>query len=104
LNFAAAGAIIAPISASADTGVKDSCRGASTRDPPVQVETSPALEAGILQVGLVSGHTRTIDRGTVCSLLIGCLKDVSPIAFMVLLLFIFVWLLTFDCSCARLFL
>jgi hypothetical protein len=81
LNFATACAIIASISASAGTGVKDSGRGASTRDPPVQVETAPALEADVLEAGLVSGRTRAVNRGTVCGLLIGCLKDVSPIAF-----------------------
>jgi hypothetical protein len=81
LNFATAGVIIASISASAGTGVKDSGRGASMRDPLVQVETAPALEADVLEVGLVSGRTGTVNRGTMCGLLTGCLKDVRPIAF-----------------------
>jgi hypothetical protein len=103
LNFVVAGAIIALITASADTGVKDLGRGgvyiaghvigsgsASARDPLVQVETAPALEARILEVGLVSGRTGTADCDTVCGMLTWCLEDVSSIAFVVSLLFIFV--------------
>jgi hypothetical protein len=75
LIFVVAGAIIVPITASTDTGAKDSGRGgvdvtgqvtgvgsAFVRDPPVQVETSHTREASVLKVCLVLGHTRSVDR------------------------------------------
>jgi hypothetical protein len=62
---------------------------ASTRDPPVQVETTYTREAGILEVALVLGRTGTVDCDTVCGMWTGCLEDVSSIVFMVPLLVIF---------------
>jgi hypothetical protein len=99
LTIALAGTIVKLVVASAEVGTKDSGRGGvdvdeevtsvgsiSTRDPPVEVETTYTREASVLDVALVLGCTRVVDRETVCGLLTECLHDVSSIAFVVHLL------------------
>jgi hypothetical protein len=99
LTFALAGTLIELVVVAAETGTKDSGRGgvdvsewvtgvgsASTRDPLVQVETASTREANVLEVALMSGCTEVIGHDTICSLLSGCLQDVSSIVFVVFLL------------------
>jgi hypothetical protein len=82
LTIALAGTIVKLVVASAEVGTKDSGRGGvdvdeevtsvgsiSTRDPPVEVETTYTREASVLDVALVLGCTRVVDCETVCSLL-----------------------------------
>jgi hypothetical protein len=90
LTFTVARAIIETVPVLVETDAKDSgrwdvdvagqvtsVRSASTRDPPVQVETTHIREASVLEIDVMWGHTRTVDRETIFSLLIGYLDDVS---------------------------
>jgi hypothetical protein len=74
--------VVAP----ADAGTKDSGRGgvcvveqvtgvesASAGGPLDQIETAHTHEASVLDIVLVSGHTRTVDCDVVCILLTECL-------------------------------
>jgi hypothetical protein len=86
LTLVLTGAIVRPMAALADTGVKDSGHGdvrvdeqvtgvgsASARDPPDQAETTDTHEASMCDIALVSGRTWAIHHDGVCGLLTECL-------------------------------
>jgi hypothetical protein len=102
LTFVLAGAIVRPMAAPVDTGVKDSGHGGvhvdeqvtgvgstSARDPPDQAETTDTRDASVCDIALMSGRTRAIHHDGVYSLLTECLQDVSSIVFTLHLVFIY---------------
>jgi hypothetical protein len=45
----------------------------SLQEPPANIEVTPIGEASMLDIALVSGRARTVNRDTVCGLLTKCL-------------------------------
>jgi hypothetical protein len=99
LTFVYAAAVVKPVLASANAGVKDSGHGGArvdeqvtggrstfTRNPPVEVDTGPTHVITVCDIALVSCRTGATDRDAVCGLLTECLKDVSFVTFMLHLL------------------
>jgi hypothetical protein len=68
---------------------------ASTQYPPVQAETSPGPEVGVLDVTL-PGHAGIVDHVNVYGLLAECLQDVSFAALSLRISLLIVLFLTLD--------
>jgi hypothetical protein len=89
--------------ASIDGGAKESCRqevciskSPSSQEPLANPKSGTPRDASVLDIALMSGSMRTINRDVVCGLLAKFLQDVSSTIFVMPYLFVCYWVFNFS--------
>jgi hypothetical protein len=66
------------------------------QEPPANPKTASPRDTSVLDIAIVLGHARTINRDVVCCLLAECLQDVSSAMFAMPYLFLCCWVFNFS--------